>query len=249
MRSDEEHQQVLALVETGLSDRQVARRTGISRLTIGNWRRGGEQPRRAGGDPDWRPRCAPTYCYLLGLYLGDGHIVRCGRGAWMRVTLDAKHGGVATEAERALSTVFPDAHIGRYEHPTIRKIDLQVSDRSLPYAFPQSGPGRKHKRPIGLVQWQLELTTRHPEELIRGLIHSDGCRTINRFTRELPSGRVAHYEYPRYFFSNLSEDIRQIFCEHCDLLRIRWTQSSSRNISIAHRASVARMDSFVGPKS
>jgi hypothetical protein len=35
-----------------------------------------------------------------------------------------------------------------------------------------------------------------------------GCRTINRFKTKLPSGRVASYEYPRYFFSNLSDDIR-----------------------------------------
>jgi len=81
-----------------------------------------------------------------------------------------------------------------------------------------------------------------------GLIHSDGCRTINRFKTKLPSGRVASYEYPRYFFSNLSDDIRGIFCEHCALLGIRWTQSNPRNISVSHRTSVALMDEFIGPK-
>ena len=40
-----------------------------------------------------------------------------------------------------------------------------------------------------------------------------------------------------------------IFCDHCDLLGIRWTQSNSRNISIAHRHSVALIDEFIGPKS
>jgi len=40
-----------------------------------------------------------------------------------------------------------------------------------------------------------------------------------------------------------------IFCDHCDLLGIRWTQSNSRNISIAHRHSVALIDEFSGPKS
>jgi hypothetical protein len=42
---------------------------------------------------------------------------------------------------------------------------------------------------------------------------------------------------------------RQIFCDHCDLLGIRWTQSNSRNISVSHRKSVACLDDFVGPKS
>jgi hypothetical protein len=104
-------------------------------------------------------------------------------------------------------------------------------------------------RTISLVEWQLELTRQYPRELLRGLIHSDGCRTINRFETKLPSGRVAHYEYPRYFFSNLSADIRRIFCDHCDLLGIRWTQSNSRNSSIAHRDSVALLDEFIGPKT
>jgi hypothetical protein len=96
---------------------------------------------------------------------------------------------------------------------------------------------------------QRELTHAHPKELLRGLIHSDGCRTINRFKTKLPSGRVAEYEYPRYFFSNLSADIRGIFCEHCELLGIRWTQSNSRNISVSHRKSVALLDEFIGPKA
>ena len=111
------------------------------------------------------------------------------------------------------------------------------------------GPGRKHERRIELADWQLRITTAFPRELLRGLIHSDGCRTINRFKTKLPSGRVASYEYPRYFFSNLSDDIRGIFCEHCALLGIRWTQSNPRNISVSHRTSVALMDEFIGPKS
>jgi len=41
---------------------------------------------------------------------------------------------------------------------------------------------------------------------------------------------------------------RGIFCEHCELLGIRWTQSNPRNISISHRKSVALMDEFIGPK-
>ena len=54
---------------------------------------------------------------------------------------------------------------------------------------------------------------------------------------------------PRYFFSNLSTDIRDIFCEHDDLLGLRWTQSNPRNISVAHRKSVALLDEFIGPKT
>jgi hypothetical protein len=110
-------------------------------------------------------------------------------------------------------------------------------------------PGKKHERKIELVDWQLLITRQYTGEFIRGLIHSDGSRCINRFSVKLPSGRVGRYEYPRYFFTNYSGDIRRIFCEHCDLLGIRWSQSNARNISISHRDSIALLDSFVGPKS
>jgi hypothetical protein len=116
-------------------------------------------------------------------------------------------------------------------------------------AFPQAAPGRKHERAITLADWQRAVVDAHPQQFLRGLIHSDGCRTVNRFKTKLPSGRVAEYEYPRYFFSNLSADIRGLFCEYCERLGVRWTQSNPRNISVAHRASVAILDGFIGPKS
>jgi hypothetical protein len=59
---------------------------------------------------------------------------------------------------------------------------------------------------------------------------------------------VARYAYSRYFFTNYSTDIQRIFCDHCELLGIRWTQSSFKNISISRRDSVALLDAFVGPK-
>jgi hypothetical protein len=72
----------------------------------------------------------------------------------------------------------------------------------------------------------------HPAALIRGLTHSDGYRFVNRFKTKLPSGRVN--SYIRYFFSNLAEDIRRIFKEHCRLLNIRVTQSNHRNLTVSH---------------
>ena len=72
---------------------------------------------------------------------------------------------------------------------------------------------------------------------------------MNRFKTRLPSGRLAEYEYVRYFFSNLSADIRGIFCRHCDLLGVHWTQPNHRNISVSKRSSIAMLDSFIGPKA
>jgi hypothetical protein len=242
----------MALIQIGRGDGEIARVTGIPRPTVSAWRHGRGSTlhqRMMSATPDWRPSSPDAYCYLLGTYLGDGCLnVQSESSACLIIVLDSMYPGIVSEVETAIDRVLPDASVRRHRMSCERAVRVHARHPALPFAFPQHGPGRKHLRPISLLDWQLELTERHPRELLRGLIHSDGCRTVNRFKTKLPSGRVATYEYPRYFFSNLSEDIRGIFCDHCDLLDIRWTRSNPRNISIAHRGSVAVIDEFVGPK-
>jgi len=110
--------------------------------------------------------------------------------------------------------------------------------------FPQHGPGRKHLRPIELSPWQQEIVDEFPEALLRGLIHSDGCRIIAVERRGDYVRRA-----PRYIFSNMSADIRDLFCRACDATGIKWTTPNHKTVAIYRLASVARMDEFVGPKS
>jgi hypothetical protein len=149
---------------------------------------------------------------------------------------------------RIALTLLP-LRVHKNRHRVHRYVRIEACSKGWPEAFPQVGPGRKHTRKIELAPWQREIVDRHPEQFLSGLLHSDGCRTINRFKTKLPSGRVAEYAYPRWFFTNRSADIRALFCEYCDRLGIRWTQSNPRNISISHRRSVALVDSFVPAKS
>jgi len=130
------------------------------------------------------------------------------------------------EVRTALDTTFPPRRASVLDYAAGRGVIVQLCHPALPDAFPQHGPGKKHERVIRLEPWQQEVTRRYARQLLRGLIHSDGCRTVNRFRTRLPSGRLAEYSYPRYFFTNFSADIRNIFCDHCDLLGIRWTQSN-----------------------
>jgi hypothetical protein len=242
----------MTLIDAGRRDSEIARVIGVPRRTISAWRhgRGSAYHRRlAAAHPDWRPPNAASYSYLLGLYLGDGCLVTS-RGAplGLIVTLDASYPGIVEQTVTAMTVAFPVAPVRTFARMEGSVTAVQVNDPCVPYAFPQHGAGKKHLRRIELVDWQLEITRAYPWELLRGLIHSDGCHTVNRFKTKLPSGRVAAYEYPRYFFSNLSDDIREIFCDHCDLLGIRWTQSNPRNISISYRRSVVLLDEFIGPK-
>jgi hypothetical protein len=118
-------------------------------------------------------------------------------------------------------------------------VEVYSYSRQWPCLLPQHGPGKKHTRRIVLEDWQEALVDQHPGQLIRGLIHSDGCRFQN-------TGRNG-WSNPRYAFYNLSDDIRGIFCSACERLDVHWTPSE-KTIYVSRKADVARLDEFVGPK-
>ena len=215
----------MRLIDEGLGDTAIARATAIPRPTISAWRhnRGRRyHDRLATANTRWRPEHPAACCYLLGIYLGDGCLKVLPSGAAaLIVSLDLSYPTIIDAGERSIRAVFPGVTVLRVFPNDANLVVMGASHPAVPFAFPQHGAGRKHNREIRLTAWQRALTCAYPKELVRGLIHSDGCRTVNRFKTKLPSGRVAEYEYPRYFLSNLSESIRTIFCEHCELLGIR----------------------------
>jgi hypothetical protein len=235
-------------------DRENAAVCGVSIAAVRHWRRGSRRvsrPALASESPRC-PRChgraldAHAYSYLLGLYLGDGHITRGRRDvyalsikccdAWPGLQVQAK---IAMAAVMPTSSVFTVARIGCTE--------IKSTSKHWPCLFPQHGPGRKHERSIELEPWQEEIVASHPGDFARGLFHSDGCRLINRVRRPLKDGD-RWYEYPRYLFVNRSADIHRLCGEALDRLGVAWRFSKPTTISVARREAVARLDEFVGPK-
>jgi hypothetical protein len=184
-----------------------------------------------------------TYPYLLGLYLGDGHLANMPRTYRLRIFLDALYPRVIGEAEAALSIINPSSKVAVEHSKRDRLVVVNGYSNAWPELLPQHGPGRKHKRSILLAGWQDGLCRRYPDRLLRGLIHSDGSRYLNTI-------RHPHrtYRYPRYEFSNRSEDIRRIFCSACDQVGVSWRPMSRYSVSVARRESVAILDQLVGPK-
>ncbi|MFI0371668.1 helix-turn-helix domain-containing protein [Actinomadura sp. 1N219] len=187
-----------------------------------------------------------AYSYLLGIYLGDGHIARQPNGVYrLEIACADAWPGLIDAAADAVSAVMSGARIGRRQRPGCTLVGAY--SKHWPCWFPQHGPGRKHERKIALAGWQREIVDECTEEFVRGLIHSDGCRTINRIRRRFKSGD-RWYEYPRYNFTNVSVDIQRLFTDALDRLGVAWTQMNAKNISVARREAVARLDEFVGAK-
>ncbi|MFJ9647855.1 helix-turn-helix domain-containing protein [Streptomyces sp. NPDC004244] len=242
----------LALLRSGTPNAEVARRLGIPAGTVGWWR---HEDRKHRGEPYIRPTDCPictgrpfdhrAYAYLLGLYLGDGHIISKYKQHHLSIFCNATQTGLVDAAEDAMHQVLPQPRTGR----RLRKGCVEVKSYTHHWKclFPQHGPGKKHDRRIVLEKWQQDIVDAHPWDFVRGLIHSDGCRITNWTVR-----KGKRYEYPRYFFSNKSDDIRKLLTDTLTRLGVQWTvlarDGEPFNVSVARKESVALMDLYVGPK-
>jgi hypothetical protein len=191
------------------------------------------------------PSLGPSYAYLLGMYLGDGMITAAPRRVFrLRIVLDKRYPYIIEQCAEAMREVSGTAagstrRVGCFE--------IYSNWKHWVCAFPQHGPGPKHLRSIVLAPWQQDLVNALPRSFLAGLIHSDGCRAINRVWRPTREGRK-QYQYPRYFFSNASSEIRTMFTSACLSIGIECRRTNERNLSVARRDDVALLDSFIGPK-
>lgn len=184
--------------EEGLGAVRVANRLGLPIGTVRDWH-AGRLPKhsrvrtpdavcsRCGNDRHDFGSLSAAYVYLLGLYLGDGCISEARRGVYrLRIFLDLKYPEVIEECVSAIGQVLPANKINRQyrggsyldrEEPS--NVQISAYSKSLPCLFPQHGRGKKHERRIWLARWQQQLAERWPGQILRGLIHSDGCRFTN----------------------------------------------------------------------
>lgn len=242
MRPATERRIVAHLAAGELNTSQIAYVAAIPRSTVDEWLRQPHGGRRRHAEPcvDLTGLPEAAYAYLFGFYLGDGCLSRGPRGVFrLRIFTDARYPGIIAECAAAMRSVMPNNRVRVMEMPS-RAVEIGCYSKAWPLLFPQHGPGRKHERRIALEPWQQEIVARHPRALLRGLIHSDGCRVLNR---------VNGKEYPRYFFTRVSDDIRRLFCDACRSVGVAYTWSNWKTVSVARGASVALLDTFVGPKA
>lgn len=220
----------LRLSAIGVLDQETAKVCGVSIGAIRHWRSGRRRASSGRASPKantcphchGRPLDKSAYAYLLGLYLGDGHIVRRPRDVYVLAI------ACSDDWQQGCTMV-------------------KSYSKHWPCLFPQHGPGRKHHRKIELREWQEIIVRKFPGEFAKGLFHSDGWRGVNRVRRPLADGD-RWYEYPRYLFGNESGDILRLCGEALDRLGVEWRFSRRNSISVARREAVARLDEFVGPK-
>jgi hypothetical protein len=169
------------------------------------------------------------------------------KNTWrLEIVQDARYPNLIAKAERVAGAVSGRSVAKRASTGCIR---IYCNWQHWIHVFPQHGPGRKHLRTIELEPWQRAVVAEHARLFLAGLIHSDGSRHINPVKYTHKSGSSGVYKYVRYSFTNVSADIRRIFCEACEMLGVRWTTANATNIAVSRRRDVEFLDTFIGAKS
>ncbi len=102
------------------------------------------------------------------------------------------------------------------------------------------GAAKSTNGEISLADWQQDLALARTSPLLRGLLHSDGCRFINTGSYGWPCPATR---------SQLSDDIKHLL-RPATASDLHWTVSFRQTslVYVSRKADVARLDEFVGPK-
>lgn len=210
MRTNEEVKKIFELHEAGINVLQISKRLKIPRSTCRDILKTNKSfenylsVKKSFHEIDWTQLDKSAYAFLLGEYLGDGHINKTktqinGRCVFkIRIFQDLKYPNIVQEIYDALQSILKNKINVLYNG---KCVTIYGYSSLLHDLFPQHGrPKMKHQRLIELKEWQWQIVQDFPFEFIKGLIYSDGCifwsKQSNQYIFE---------------FSNQSEDIKRIY--------------------------------------
>lgn len=197
----------------------------------------------------WTEIQQQSYSYIFGLYLGDGclnELKNRENNYRLRITQDNKYPKLIEDCRNAITNLLSTK---TWLCNKIGCKDITTSKKDLNLWFPQHGLGKKHEREIKLENWQIIVLDKYPQEFIKGLIHSDGCR----YEYEIKN----KYKFVGYNFTNKSKDIMDIFTSYLTKLSIKHRiREKNKNkptsmyvCEITKTSEVIKLDLFIGPKS
>jgi Homeodomain-like domain len=109
--TEDKFRRVKDLAHLGLSDYKIAAVTGVPRSTVLRWRKRIDPPHSgltSVMSDGWKVTDVAVYCYLLGIYLGDGHLTHRPPGSWsLRVSCDRAYPEIIGEIRRAMEAPDP----------------------------------------------------------------------------------------------------------------------------------------------
>lgn len=223
--TQEQIEEAKTLFENGKNKCEISRIMGVPRATLTKWihptyQRKTNKPRKSyfpiTNFDEYldTPEKRAAYSFILAIYLCDGHISRYKtfRAPSIRMLNDTKYPKNTKEWADKLKILFPENSVNIHRRKGCNCNIVLLYSRKLLDLFPQYGDGVKHKRKLIFTDWQRKVIQEYPEQFIRGCFQSDGC---------IYNQKVGKYAYKRYNFTNMSEDIIDLFLETLQLVGIQ----------------------------
>lgn len=231
----------------GASIRQISRELNVDHSTISYWIKNDfTSGSRSNGLSinEIHNNCydkSSQYSYILGCYLGDGHISQLARTQRLRIFSGTAHPSIIKDQVKALNVLF-DNVVNNKKSNTCNMEVITVHNAQLDIYFPQHSLGKKHDRDVSLKSWQQDIVDKEPECFVKGLIDTDGCLYDNgRYVKD--DGEKTYL--PSYQFTNKSKDILKMYTDVLDKLDIRHTYVSKKcgsvNIFTRDRVNVKKL--------
>lgn len=203
MYSKNIYDDVQSLLRDGLTHTQVSKLMNIPRTTV----RDMIKSKRLSSVSLTNVVEPRAYSFILGMYLGDGHISKMNRTWRIRIFQDAKYPNIVKETEDALRKFHLNNKVTSFA--TGGTMITSMYSKHLVELFPQHGDGKKHERCLKLCDWQQEIVDTYAWDFLRGLIWSDGCIHVHKKNKNTAIS-----------LSNTSEEIHQMFIDVCHKLGI-----------------------------
>ena len=228
--------EIIDKINKGGNKKSISRKYNIPRSTIRYWHETKDIKKE--GKIEISNIDPISYSYILGVYLGDGHIDKMKRTYRLRIALDSRQDLVIEECAKNLEILFPSNKIKIDKIKNTNSVIIKVYSSCLPTIFPQYGKGAKHNRNIILTDEQEKIIIN--DKLMLGLFHTDG------------SFFVVNGKYPRYQFTNKSKQILDIFGK-CLIYygitpKIRKRKNGVYDIQIQNRKDFDKLYDVLGEK-
>lgn len=219
---DERFEYTKLKLSEGVSQRQIARDLGIDHGTVAYWIRNafstGSRNPSTSSNNELIQLCnnnSPQYAYILGCYLGDGHISKLPRTYRLRIYNDVKYPEIIKDQISSLKKLFTTNKIMARKQLHANCVEVVTHNKNLARLFPQHGDGKKHSRDVTLTDWQWKIVNLEPECFIKGLIDSDGSHILHQ---QIIKGVI--YKRYKYQFTNKSSDIISMYLKVMEMLGI-----------------------------
>ena len=198
-----------------------------------------------------------NYSYLLGVFLGDGHLSKYKSGIYsLIISCDPKYINIMDRIQQSIIAIMPLNRCNkaqRYHNNKLSWIDIYSYSKEWKLLFPFVQAGKKSDYKITLLPWQLSIIDKYPKDFLAGLIHTDGTRYQT----------TDKYKYVRYVFYQKSKDITDLFIKYCKLIDLKPTihlhyiktnefitkSSHIYMVGLVKKTDTQFLDTFIGPKT